>query len=156
MSSLPRLFRAAADPELALSVTQLTATVKALLEGDSALRDLWVTGEISNFKHHTSGHMYFTLKDEAAVLRCVIFRSQAQLLRFRPQNGLKVLLRGRIGVFERDGTYQCYGQEMAPAGLGSLHLAFEQLKDRLATEGLFAEGLKRPLPRLPRRGKSVV
>lgn len=135
----------------ALSVGELTRLVKGLLEGTPELRDFWVAGEISNFKHHTSGHMYFTLKDESAVLRCVLFRGQVQRLRFLPQNGLRVLLRGRIGVFERDGAYQCYGQEMVPAGLGALHLAFEQLRDRLAAEGLFAEALKRPLPRLPRR-----
>jgi len=149
--SLLRPMQTAVLAESALSVSQLTLLVKGLLEGDPALRDFWVSGEISNFKHHTSGHMYFTLKDEGAVLRCVMFRSQVQALRFRPQNGLRVLLRGRIGVFERDGAYQCYGQEMAPAGTGALHLAFEQLRDRLAAEGLFAEGLKRPLPRLPRR-----
>ncbi len=148
---LLRPLRAASGPEAALTVTQVTAVVKGLIEGDAGLKDVWVTGEVSNFKHHTSGHMYFTLKDETAVLRCVIFRSQAQALRFRPQNGLRVLLRGRIGVFERDGAYQCYGQDMTPAGLGSLHLAFEQLRDRLAAEGLFSEALKRPLPRLPRR-----
>ena len=134
-----------------MTVSQLTAAVKGLLEGSPLLRDFWVAGEISNFKHHTSGHMYFTLKDEGATLRCVIFRSRAQSLPFRPANGMKVLLRGQIGVFERDGAYQCYGQEMVPAGLGSLHLAFEQLKERLAAEGLFSEAIKRPLPRLPRR-----
>ena len=151
ISTLARPIRLAPDADSAVTVAQLTSAIKALLEGDTHLRDFWVTGEISNFKHHTSGHMYFTLKDEVAVLRCVIFRSQAQTLRFRPENGLKVLLHGRIGVFERDGTYQCYGQEMTPAGLGALHLAFEQLKEALAAEGLFAEGLKRPLPRLPQR-----
>ena len=135
----------------ALTVSELTAQVRALLEGAPGLRDFWVTGEISNFKHHTSGHLYFTLKDEGATLRCVIFRSRAVLLPFRPSNGLKVLLRGQIGVFERDGSYQCYGQDMAPAGLGALHLAFEQLKERLGAEGLFRPDLKRPLPRLPGR-----
>lgn len=133
-----------------MTVSELTAAVKALLEGSTLLRDFWVAGEISNFKHHTSGHMYFTLKDEGATLRCVMFRGRAQALPFRPANGMKVLLRGQIGVFERDGAYQCYGQEMVPAGLGSLHLAFEQLKERLAAEGLFSESIKRPLPRLPR------
>ncbi len=135
----------------ALSVSALTAVVKGLLEGHPALRDFWVEGEISNFKLHTSGHLYFTLKDEGATLRCVMFRSRAQRLPFRPANGLKVLLRGQIGVFERDGSYQCYGQEMQPAGLGALHLAYEQLKARLAAEGLFDPTGKRPLPRLPRR-----
>lgn len=141
----------ASPEESAISVSELTMAVKALLEGSPHLRDFWVSGEISNFKHHTSGHLYFTLKDEGATLRCVIFRGRAQALPFRPANGMKVLLRGQIGVFERDGAYQCYGQEMVPAGLGSLHLAFEQLKARLAAEGLFSDAIKRALPRLPRR-----
>ncbi len=145
-----RAIRLLPESDAALSVSELTALIKGLLEGAPALRDLWVAGEVSNFKHHTSGHMYFTLKDEAAVLRCVMFRAQAERVPFRPQNGLRVLVRGRLGVFERDGAYQCYAQQMAPAGLGSLHLAFEQLKARLAAEGLFAEAAKRPLPRLPR------
>jgi exodeoxyribonuclease VII large subunit len=135
----------------AWTVGELTAAVRARLEGAPELRDFRVSGEISNFKHHTSGHMYFTLKDEQAVLRCVMFRARASLLPFRPANGMQVLLRGQIGVFERDGAYQCYGREMVPAGLGSLHLAFEQLKARLSAAGLFRDEDKRSLPRLPRR-----
>lgn len=135
----------------AWSVSELTAAVRARLEGAAELRDFWVRGEISNFKHHTSGHMYFTLKDERAVVRCVMFRSRASLLPFKPANGMQVLLRGQIAVFERDGAYQCYGQEMVPAGLGSLHLAYEQMKARLAEAGLFRAEDKRALPRLPRR-----
>jgi exodeoxyribonuclease VII large subunit len=144
----------AAAPEsgpAAWTVSQLTALVKGVLEEHPALRDFWVEGEISNFKLHTSGHLYFTLKDEGATLRCVMFRSRAQRLPFRPSNGLKVLLRGEIGVFPRDGSYQCYAQEIQPAGLGALHLAYEQLKARLAAQGLFDAAAKRPLPKLPRR-----
>jgi exodeoxyribonuclease VII large subunit len=146
-----RRLRPAPRPDAVLTVGELTALVKGLLEEHPLLRDVWVSGEISNFKHHTSGHMYFTLKDEVATLRCVIFRSWAEALPFLPANGMHVLVRGRVGVFERDGQYQLYGQDVVPAGLGALHLAFEQLKERLAREGLFAEERKRPLPRLPRR-----
>ena len=115
------------------------------------LQAVWVRGEISNFKWHTSGHIYFTLKDEASQIKCVMFRSAAQRLRFRPDNGMQVLVGGNISVFERDGAYQLYCAEMEPAGVGALHLQYEQLKSRLAAEGLFDEALKRPLPMLPRR-----
>ncbi len=139
------------SPDRAWSVSALTAMVKELLEQEPELTDFWVHGEVSNFKRHTSGHCYFTLKDAGATLRCVMFRGQAASLPFRPSDGMAVRVRGRIGVFARDGTYQCYAQCMEPAGLGSLHLAFEQLKARLAAEGLFAEACKRPLPRFPKR-----
>jgi exodeoxyribonuclease VII large subunit len=144
---------AAAPPEGAavFTVAGLTAVVKGLLEGDPTLRDVWVEGEISNFKWHPSGHVYFTLKDETATLRCVLFRSRAQRLTFRPSNGMQVLVRGAVSVFERDGVYQCYAERMVPAGLGSLHLAFARLRARLEAEGLFDPRDKRPLPRLPRR-----
>lgn len=132
------------------SVRALTLYIKEQLENDPLLADLWVRGEISNWKRHTSGHCYFTLKDEAAQVRCVMFRSQAMRLKFEPEHGMRVLVRGRIGVYERDGAYQLYAQEMEPEGLGALHLAFEQLKARLEAEGLFAPERKRPLPRLPR------
>jgi exodeoxyribonuclease VII large subunit len=133
-----------------ITVTQLTRGIKALLDGASDLRDVWVAGEVSNCKLHTSGHMYFTLKDAGATLRCVMFRSRVQHLRFRPDNGMAVVVRGAVSVYERDGAYQLYAEEMAPAGLGSLHQAYERLKARLAAEGLFADADKRPLPRLPR------
>ncbi|MFZ5823216.1 MAG: exodeoxyribonuclease VII large subunit [Bacillota bacterium] len=134
-----------------LSVRDLTLYVKRLLERDQLLSAVWVRGEISNFKWHTSGHIYFTLKDESSQIKCVMFRSSAQRLRFRPENGMQVLVHGNVSVFERDGAYQLYAVEMEPAGLGALHLEFEQLKRRLAEEGLFDEALKRPLPALPRR-----
>ncbi len=138
-------------PPTAWTVSQLTARVQAVVEGAPDLRDFWVAGEISNFRHHTSGHMYFTLKDEGATLRCVIFRARAERLPFRPANGMRVQLRGQLRVYAPDGSYQCYGAEMRPDGMGSLHIAFEQLKERLAREGLFATERKRGLPRLPRR-----
>lgn len=121
------------------------------MERDQLLQAVWVRGEISNFKWHTSGHIYFTLKDEASQLKCVMFRSAAQRLRFRPDNGMQVLVGGNISVFERDGAYQLYCAEMEPAGVGALHLQYEALKNRLAAEGLFDEALKRPLPMLPRK-----
>lgn len=135
----------------ALTVFQLTRAIKVLIRSDAALRDVWVRGELSNFKLHTSGHAYFTLKDERAAIRCVMWQERVLELRFRPQNGLEVLVRGYVDVFERDGQYQLYVQEMEPAGLGGLHLALEQLKARLAAEGLFDPARKRPLPVLPRR-----
>lgn len=134
-----------------LSVHELTRLVKELLDQEPLLSALWVQGEISNFKHHTSGHMYFTLKDSVSQVRCVMFRSAAQRLRFRPENGMQVLAYGSVTVYERDGVYQLYCQEMEPAGVGALYLQYEQLKARLAAEGLFDEALKRPLPLLPRK-----
>jgi len=133
----------------ALTVAELTRVIKGLVEGDPGLRDVWVEGELSNFKHHTSGHMYFTLKDEQATLRAVMFRGRNQALAFRPESGMRVYARGYVGIYERDGQYQLYVQELEPAGLGSLHLAFEQLKARLAAEGLFDQRLRRPLPQVP-------
>lgn len=134
-----------------LSVAQLTQYIKNLFAADSQLNRLRVSGEISNFKYHSSGHMYFTLKDAAASLRCVMFRSQNARLTFRPADGMKVVLGGRLSVYERDGQYQLYVDTMAPEGIGSLYAAFEELKKRLAAEGLFAQELKKPLPRIPER-----
>jgi exodeoxyribonuclease VII large subunit len=134
-----------------MTVRELTFYIKRLLESDRELQNVWVRGEISNFKWHTSGHIYFTLKDDASQLKCVIFRSAAQRLRFKPDSGMQVLLNGNIAVYDRDGAYQLYVAEMEPAGLGALHLQYEQLKQKLADEGLFDPALKRPLPSLPRR-----
>jgi len=134
-------------PRHVYTVQELTAEIKAVLEdGFSAL---WVEGEISNFKHHTSGHMYFTLKDAEAQLRAVMFRGSNRLLRFRPEDGLAVTVRGSVTVYERRGDYQLVVEAMEPKGIGALTLAFEQLKARLEAEGLFDPARKRPLPRLP-------
>lgn len=133
-----------------LTVRELTRYVKDLLDEDPLLRSVWVQGEISNFKWHHSGHIYFTLKDEVAQVKVVMFRSYANRLRFRPENGMQVIVQGNVTVFERDGVYQLYAAAMEPYGLGALHLEFEQLKRRLAAEGLFDEALKRPIPSLPR------
>ena len=131
------------------SVSALTAEVKAVLEdGFSAV---WVEGELSNFKHHTSGHMYFTLKDAEAQSRAVMFRGTNRLLKFQPKDGLAVLVFGTVTVYERRGEYQINVEFMEPKGVGALQLAFEQLKARLEAEGLFEAARKRPLPRLPRR-----
>lgn len=134
-----------------LTVWELTRYVKELIDGDELLSDIWVRGEISNFKHHSSGHMYFTLKDERAAIRCVMFRTQNAGLAFRPADGMRMLVGGRVSVFERDGQYQLYVRRLEPEGIGSLYLAFEQLRSRLEAEGLFDEVRKRKIPLLPRR-----
>ncbi len=133
-----------------LSVGALTSYIKGLLEGDSKLANLWVKGEISNFKQAASGHVYFTLKDSNSSIRTVMFRSRARLLRFNPGNGMAVRVRGYVTVFERDGQYQLYAEEIEPDGAGALYAAFEKLKEKLAAEGLFDTGRKQKLPRFPR------
>ncbi len=129
------------------SVSELTREVKELIEG--SFPPLWVEGELSNFVHHGSGHMYFSLKDSGAALRAVFFRQYNQALAFRPENGQKVMARGLLTVYEPGGQYQLTVSELRPAGVGALQLAFEQLKARLAAEGLFDEEHKRPLPQFP-------
>jgi len=136
----------------AVTVKQLNLFVKSLIEGDTRLNDIYVTGEISNFKnHYASGHLYFTLKDNDASIRCVMFKGYASQVKFAIENGLKVILRGRVSIYEKDGQYQFYAQEMLPDGLGDIALAFEQIKDRLQNEGLFDPENKRPLPKFPKR-----
>ena len=138
-------------PDHIYSVSQLTAYVKSLFQMDPLLQDVWVEGEVSNFSRATSGHCYFTLKDERAALNCVMWRSQAEYLPALPQNGEAVLAHGYISIYEPRGIYQLYVDILQPAGLGRLYLEFEALKRRLAEEGLFDEARKRPLPPLPRR-----
>ena len=133
------------------TVTHLTKHIGGLLEADDALSDVTVSGEISNFKHHSSGHMYFTLKDEQSVIKCAMFRTANSRLRFRPEDGMRVLVHGTVSVYGAGGTYQLYPDRMEPDGIGSLYLAFEQLKEKLEREGLFRDDRKRPLPLLPRR-----
>ncbi|WP_232282324.1 exodeoxyribonuclease VII large subunit, partial [Paenibacillus sp. oral taxon 786] len=120
------------------------------LESDQVLTDVWIRGEISNFTHHSSGHMYFTLKDADSRIKSIMFASYNQRLPFRPKEGTRVIARGNVSVYERDGQYQFYVTHMQPDGVGSLYLAFEQLKQKLEAEGLFAPGRKRPLPRFPK------
>jgi exodeoxyribonuclease VII large subunit len=131
------------------SVSELNAAIRAVL--DSEFQDIWVTGEISGLKHAASGHYYFTLKERDAQVRCVAFRSAHRYWKFKPQDGLAVLARGRIDVYEARGEYQLLVETLEPQGFGALQLAFEQLKKKLAAEGLFDRDRKRPLPRLPRR-----
>lgn len=131
------------------SVAELTARISTVLS--TQFSNLWVEGEVSNFRPAQSGHLYFTLKDAKAAVKCVCFRSQAMRLKFRPEDGLKLIVRGSISVYEPRGEYQIYVEHIEPAGLGALQLAFEQLKKRLEAEGLFDEARKKPLPMLPRR-----
>ncbi|RUS48072.1 exodeoxyribonuclease VII large subunit [Cohnella sp. AR92] len=138
------------EPSRVLSIRDVNRYIKMKLEGDRQLQDVWLRGEISNFTRHSSGHMYFTLKDESGRLKSIMFSSHNQKLPFVPKDGMKVLARGGVSVYERDGQYQFYVTAMQPDGIGSLYLAFEQLKRKLETEGLFSEQLKRPLPRYPR------
>ncbi len=132
-----------------LTVSELNSAIRAVLDGE--FRDVWVTGEISGLKLAASGHYYFTLKDRAAQVKCVAYRSAHRYWKFKPQDGLAVLARGRIDVYEVRGEYQLQVEMLEPQGLGALQLAFEQLKKKLAAEGLFAPERKRPLPRFPRR-----
>lgn len=132
------------------TVSRLNQEIKWLLESNPGFRDLFVAGEISNYKPHPSGHHYLTLKDEGAAISAVMFRSDAAKLRFRLQNGMKVVARGRISSYPKSGQVQIYLSEILPDGTGALHLAFEQLKEKLAAEGLFDESRKKPLPDMPR------
>jgi exodeoxyribonuclease VII large subunit len=134
-----------------ITVTQLNRYIKSILERDTHLAGVSVAGELSNFKRHTSGHCYMTLKDETCAIRAVMFKSAADKMRFSPENGMKVIALGRISVYERDGQYQLYISSMQPDGIGELHIAYEQLKARLADEGLFDLDKKRPIPLFPQR-----
>ena len=133
------------------SVTQVNQYIKGLLDRDGALAGLFVRGEISNYKCYPSGHHYFSLKDAEGAIRCVMFRREAAGLRFRPENGMKVVAFGRVTVFPRDGQYQLYCSQLTPDGVGELHIAFEQLKEKLYREGLFDQAHKKPIPRFPKR-----
>ncbi|MFZ0211926.1 MAG: exodeoxyribonuclease VII large subunit, partial [Candidatus Acidiferrales bacterium] len=130
-------------------VSELTLRVRDMLEGE--FPDIWVEGEVSNFHSAQSGHLYFTLKDEKAQVRCVCFRDQVRGLKFRPEDGLKITVRGSVSVYEPRGEYQIYVSHIEPVGLGALQLAFDQLKRQLQAEGLFDESRKKALPALPRR-----
>ncbi|MBM3298306.1 MAG: exodeoxyribonuclease VII large subunit, partial [Candidatus Aminicenantes bacterium] len=151
-----------APPAKVLTVSQVTQMVKLSLE--TSLPLLWVEGEVSNFHRHQSGHVYFTLKDERSQLRAVMFRSSAQKLGFEAKDGLKVVCRGRVGVYEPRGEYQLIAELMEPKGKGALQMAFEQLRDKLRAEGLFDPARKKKLPKLPKtiglvtspRGAAVV
>ncbi len=132
-----------------LSITQINGYIKSRMDQDPLLREVAVRGEISNYKLYPSGHHYFTLKDEGGALKCVMFKGNALRLRFRPENGMKIIAMGAISVFPRDGAYQLYCQAMAIDGIGDLHAAFEQLKKKLAAQGLFDPAHKKPIPKFP-------
>ncbi len=135
-----------------LTVSQVNFFIKSLLEGDGRLQSVLVSGELSNFTdHYRSGHLYFSLKDSKSVLKGVMFASAARRLQFHPKDGMKVLIRGRVSVYEPSGQYQLYAEDMQPEGVGALSLAFEQLKEKLAQEGLFSPEHKKPIPPFPER-----
>ena len=132
------------------TVSQVNRYIKNLLENDVLLSDVFIEAEISNFKAHGSGHLYFTLKDESAAISAVMFRSSAEKLKFLPENGMKVTVYGRISIYEKTGQYQIYVQTMEPAGRGALYMAYEQLKARLEKAGLFDAEHKKPIPKYPK------
>ena len=132
-----------------LSITQLNEYIRGRMDADPLLNQVAVRGEISNYKLYPSGHHYFTLKDESSALRCVMFKGNALRLRFRPENGMKIIAMGKVSVFPRDGAYQLYCTAMAMDGVGDLYAAFEQLKQKLAAQGLFDPAHKKPIPKYP-------
>lgn len=138
------------EQQMIFSVSEANNFIKALLDRVPQLQEIFVRGEISNYKLYPSGHHYFTLKDAEGAMRCVLFKGNALRLRFRPENGMKVIAFGRISVFPRDGAYQLYVSELSPEGAGDLHVAFEQLKAQLEREGLFDPAHKKPLPKYPK------
>ena len=140
--------RAPAEPS---SVSELNQYIKGCLESDPRLSRVYIRGEISNFTRHSSGHLYFSIKDEESQIRAVMFRSAAQSLRFLPEDGMKVLVSGSVSLYVKGGSYQLYVSSLSPDGLGALYLAYERLKQKLETEGLFSEERKRPLPSYPEK-----
>lgn len=133
-----------------ITVTELNLYIKDRFSSDEYLNNILIKGEISNFKHHYTGHMYFTLKDENSLIKCVMFKSYTNNLNFVPKDGMKVIILGTVSVYERDGVYQIYCKEMQEDGLGSLHVAYEELKAKLEKEGLFDEAHKKAIPQMPK------
>ena len=133
-----------------ITVEQLNRYIKEKVDSDEFLNNVYVKGEISNFKHHYTGHMYFTLKDENSLVKCIMFKSYTPHLSFMPKDGMKVLIFGSVSVFERDGVYQIYAKAMKEDGMGSLYEAYEELKAKLEKEGLFDESHKKPIPSFPK------
>ena len=133
------------------TVTEINEYIKWLIDGERQLQDIYVVGELSNFKKHTTGHCYFSLKDEKSEIRAVMFASYAKKLNFKPENGMKIVAHARVSVYPQSGSYQLYVDNMQPDGIGSLYLAFEQLKERLSKEGLFDDAHKKPIPKYPNK-----
>ncbi len=133
------------------SVSQVNKYIKNLFENDMLLRTISIKGEITNFKAHYTGHLYFTLKDESSSIKCVMFKGNADKVKFDLSDGMSVIITGQITSFERDGAYQLYAREIEPDGMGALYLAYEQLKEKLEKEGLFREEIKKPIPYIPKR-----
>ncbi len=135
-----------------ISVSQLNRYIKDIIDAEEILKNIYIVGEISNFVHYfRSGHMYFTLKDEQSQLKAVMFKSYAQRLKFEPDSGMRVICRGRISAYEKDGVYQLYVEDMQPDGVGALNLAYEQLKEKLEKEGLFSNLYKKAIPKYPKK-----
>ncbi|MBR4111222.1 MAG: exodeoxyribonuclease VII large subunit [Clostridia bacterium] len=133
-----------------LTVSQLNNYIKTLVDRDEFLNNVYIKGEISNFKRHYTGHLYFTLKDGDSLIKCVMFKTYTSYLKFEPEDGMSVLILGTVAVYERDGVYQIYAKGMEADGLGALHVAYEQLKEKLAAKGMFAEEHKKKIPILPK------
>ena len=133
-----------------ITVTELNLYIKDKFNKDEYLNNVLIKGEISNFKHHYTGHMYFTLKDENSLIKCIMFKSYTSNLNFVPRDGMKVIILGTVSVYERDGVYQIYCKGMREDGLGSLHVAYEELKAKLEKEGLFNQKYKKPIPKMPK------
>lgn len=136
--------------EMAITVSDLNKYIKDKIANDEYLNNILIKGEISNFKNHYTGHMYFTLKDENSLIKCIMFKSYAQKLRFMPRDGMKVILIGGVSVFERDGVYQIYVKAMEEDGLGDLYTKYQELKNRLEAQGLFDEEHKMKIPVMPK------
>jgi exodeoxyribonuclease VII large subunit len=132
-----------------ITVTELNKYVKNQIAQDEYLNNVLVKGEISNFKHHYTGHLYFTLKDENSLIKCVMFKTYAERINFEPKDGMKIIVFGTVSVFERDGIYQIYCKSIEEDGIGDLYLAYEKLKEKLDKEGLFDESHKKPIPFMP-------
>ncbi|MBE7039542.1 MAG: exodeoxyribonuclease VII large subunit, partial [Ruminococcaceae bacterium] len=134
---------------MTVTVSALNNYIKRVMDNNSYLKDICVKGEISNYKAHSSGHIYMTLKDEGSVIKAVMFKGAAKLLRFNMENGMKIIARGRVSVYEAGGQYQMYIESVQPDGVGALYVAYEQLKAKLEEEGLFDKKHKKPIPKYP-------
>ncbi len=133
-----------------IKVSELNNYIKSVIDNDERLNTVYIKGELSNFKRHYTGHLYFTLKDETSLIKCIMFKSYTTYLNFEPKDGMSVVILGTVSVFERDGVYQIYAKGMEPDGMGALYTAYEQLKEKLSLEGLFDEKYKKPIPVLPK------